>query len=61
MLELAERPVETKKKTKKPSELMMKAKQFRMLAKGYKALRKDRAKACEAAAAALERVEQRSG
>jgi len=55
-LKLEERPVETKK----PSERIMKAKRFRTLARGYRALRKDRATFYRAAAEALEQVEQRS-
>ena len=58
-LKLAERPVETK--TKKHSERMTKAKRLRTLARGYKALQKDKATAYQAAAEALEQVEQRSG
>jgi len=55
MWKLAERT-----KTRKTSERITKAKQFRMLAKGYKALKKDKATAYQAAAEALEQVEQRS-
>jgi hypothetical protein len=58
MFELLERPKETK--TKKPSECITKAKRFRTLARGYRALRKDKATAYQAAAEALEQVEERS-
>jgi len=58
MLDLVEKPVETK--TKKPSERIAKAKHLRTLARGYKALKKDKAVAYQAAAEALEQVEQRS-
>ena len=57
MLKLAERTIETK--AKKPSERITKAKQFRMLAKGYKSLKKDKATAYQAAAESLEQVERR--
>ena len=57
MLKLWERP-ETK--TKKPSERITKAKHFRTLARGYKALKKDKAAVYQAAAEALELIEQRS-
>ena len=60
MLELKERPVETKTKIKNPSERITKAKRLRTLARGYKALKKDKATAYQAAAEALEQVEQRS-
>jgi hypothetical protein len=42
--------------SKQPSERITKAKQFRMLAKGYKALKKDKATTYQAAAEALERT-----
>ena len=58
MLEPKERPIETK--TKKPSDRITKAKRLRTLARGYKALKKDRATAYQAAAEALELVEERS-
>jgi hypothetical protein len=58
MLKLEERPCETK--IHKPSERITKAKRFRTLARGYKVLKKDKAAAFEAAAAALESVEQLS-
>jgi hypothetical protein len=53
---MAERRKETK--TKKPSERITKAKRYRTLARGYKALKKDKATAFQAAAEALEQVEQ---
>ena len=56
-LKLAERPVETKQK--KPSERITKAKRLRTLARGYKALKKDKAAAYQAAAEALELLEFR--
>jgi len=55
---LAERPVEPK--TKKSTERITKAKHLRTLAQGYKALKKDKAAAYQAAAEALELVEERS-
>ena len=57
-LKVAERPSETK--IKKSSERLTKATRFRMLARGYKALKKDKADVYEAAAQALEEAEQRS-
>ena len=45
---------------KQPSERIMKAQRFRTLARGYKALKKDKAAAYQAAAEALELVEERS-
>jgi len=57
-LKLEERHVHTK--TEKPSERITKAKRFRTLARGYRALRKDKATFYHAAAEALEQVEQRS-
>ena len=56
-LKFAERPVETKQK--KPSERIIKAKRLRTLARGYKALKKDKAAAYQAAAEALELLELR--
>jgi hypothetical protein len=56
-LKLAERPIETKKK--KPSERVTKARRLRTLARGYKALKKDKAAAYQAAAEALELIELR--
>jgi len=46
--------------TKKPSERIAKAKRLRALAKGYKALKKDNGRAYQAAAEALELVEERT-
>lgn len=57
-LKVAERPSETK--IRKSSERLTKAKRFRMLARGYKTLKKDKATAYHAAAEALEHVEQQS-
>jgi len=54
-LKPAERPVD-----QTPSERTAKAKRLRTLAKGYKALKKDKAAAYQAAAEALELVEDRS-
>lgn len=56
-LKLAERPVDTRKK--KPSEHITKAKRLRTLARGYKALKKDKAATYQAAAEALELLEFR--
>jgi hypothetical protein len=58
MLKLKERPVETK--TKKPSERIVKAKRLRTLARGYKALKKNKAATYQAAAEALEQAERRA-
>jgi len=58
MLKLEERPRETK--LHKSTERITKAKRFRTLARGYKVLKKDKAAAFEAAAAALESIEQLS-
>jgi len=58
MLELKERPVETKTKTKKPLKRTSKSQRFRALARGYRALKRDKAIAYQAAAEALEQVEQ---
>jgi len=58
MLKLEEQPKEAK--TKHPSERITKAKRLRTLAKGYKALKKDKATAYQAAAEALELVEERA-
>ena len=52
MLKLEEQLKEAK--TKHPSERITKAKRLRTLAKGYKALKKDKATAYQAAAEALE-------
>jgi len=56
-LNLAERPSETKN-IRQPSDRITRAKHLRTLAKGYKALKKDKAAAYQAAAEALEQVEQ---
>ena len=58
MLKLEERP--SKAKDQKPAGHFTKAKRFRIFAKGYKVLRKDKPRAYEAAAEALEQMEQRS-
>ena len=58
MLKLEERPSEAK--TRMPSERISKAKRFRTLARGYKALKKAKATAYQAAAEALEEVEGRA-
>jgi hypothetical protein len=58
MFELPETPKKTK--TKKSSERITKARRFRTLARGYRALRKDKATAYQSAAEALEQVEERS-
>src|SRR5262245_53391800 len=47
--------------TKKPNDRIRSANRLRILARGYKALKKDKAAAFEAAAEALEFVERRSG
>jgi len=46
--------------SRQPSERITKAKSLRTLAKGYKALKKEKATAYQAAAEALELVEERS-
>jgi len=46
--------------SRQPSERITKAKRLRTLAKGYKALKKEKATAYQAAAEALELVEERS-
>ena len=46
---------------KEPKERIVKARQLRILARGYAVLKKDKAGAYEAAAQALELVEERSG
>jgi len=53
---LKERPGEAQQ----PSERITKANHLRFLASGYKALKKDKAKAYQAAAEALDLVEERS-
>ena len=46
--------------SRQPSDRIMKAKRLRTLAKGYKALKKEKATAYQAAAEALELVEERT-
>jgi len=46
--------------SKQPSERITKAKRLRTLARGYKALKKEKATAYQAAAEALELVEERT-
>ena len=58
MLKLEER--HSKAKAQKPNGRFTKAKRFWIFAKGFKALRKDKARAYEAAAEALEQMERGS-